>query len=144
MHDPAQHAGSGGFRARKPYGVLRKRSEFLAVRRGTKVRGAFVLVEAFDRSDEAEPRLGLTVSKKNGNAVKRNRIKRRLREAVRLRGAGDMAVGNDYVIVSTPKALSAPFQDLCSDVASAFAKANKKLLRRPDGAQDDRKPHDGK
>lgn len=144
MHDPAQHAGSGDVRARKTYGVLRKRSEFLAVRRGTKVRGAFVLVEAFDRSDDAEPRLGLTVSKKNGNAVKRNRIKRRLREAVRLRGAGDMAAGNDYVIVSTPKALDAPFQDLCSDVSSAFAKANKKLLRRPDGAQDDRKPHDGK
>jgi ribonuclease P protein component len=144
MHDPALNAGSAGLRVPKTYGVLRKRADFLAVRRGTKVRGAFVLVEALDRSDEGEPRLGLTVSKKNGNAVRRNRIKRRLREAVRLRGAGDMAAGNDYVIVSTPKVLKAPFQELCADVSSAFAKANHKLLRRPDGAQDDRKAHDGK
>lgn len=143
MQDPAETAGSGYRRGSRPYDVLRKRSDFLAVRRGTKVRGAFVLVEALSRSDGEPPRLGLTVSRRNGNAVKRNRIKRRLREAVRLSGAGDMSVGNDYVIVSTPKALAAPFGALCADVSSAFAKANKKLLRRPDGAQKDRKPHDG-
>ena len=144
MREPANSAGATDQRGQRPYGVLRKRSEFLAVRRGTRVRGAFVLVEAAKRSDSDEPRLGLTVSRRNGNAVKRNRIKRRLREAVRLFGAGDMAVGNDYVIVSTPKALNAPFQDLCSDVSSALARANEKLLRRQDGAKEDRKAHDGK
>jgi len=143
MTEPAKKAGRDDQRASRPYGVLRKRSEFLAVRRGTKVRGAFVLVEASERDDAGMPRVGLTVSRKNGNAVKRNRIKRRLREAVRLHGAGDMADGNDYVIVSTPKVLRAPFDALCADVSSAFAQANTKLQRRREGAKEDRKPHDG-
>jgi ribonuclease P protein component len=143
MSEPANKAGRNDQPASRPYGVLRKRSEFLAVRRGTKVRGAFVLVEAFDRQDSSPPRLGLTVSRKNGNAVKRNRIKRRLREAVRLHGAGDMADGNDYVIVSTPKVLRASFDALCADVSSALTQANMKLQRRREGAKEDRKPHDG-
>lgn len=143
MSAPATPAGNADEHASRPYGVLRKRSEFLSVRRGAKVRGAFVLVEALKRQDDDLPRLGLTVSRKNGNAVKRSRIKRRLREAVRLHGAGDMASGNDYVIVSTPKVLRAPFDALCADVSSAFAQANTKLQRHREGAKEDRKPHDG-
>lgn len=125
------------------YGTLRNRRDFLDVRRGVKVRGAYVLVEAGKRSDQAVPRLGLTVSRKNGNAVKRNRIKRRLREAVRVHAAGDMSVGNDYVIVSTPKALRASFDDLCADISSAFAKANTKLQRSGASDKEDRKRRDG-
>ncbi|WP_421854359.1 ribonuclease P protein component [Oricola sp.] len=126
------------------YGILRTRKDFLNVRRGAKIRGAYVLVEAENRDDDGAPRLGLTVSRRNGNAVRRNRIKRRLREAVRLRAAGDMAVGNDYVIVSTPKALRAAFDDLCADISSAFVKANKKLERSRASAEEDRERRDGK
>lgn len=143
MRQPATIAGTDEQLLPVSYGVLRKRSEFLDVRRGVKIRGAFVLVEAATRTDEASPRLGLTVSRKNGNAVRRNRIRRRLREAVRLHGARDMAAGNDYVIVSTPRALRAPFDALCADVASAFAQANSKLQRRASGVQEDRKAQDG-
>jgi ribonuclease P protein component len=125
------------------YGILRFRKDFLNVRRGTRVRGAYVLVEALKREDSGIPRLGLTVSRKNGNAIRRNRIKRRLREAVRVHAAGDMATGNDYVIVSTPKALRAPFDQLCADISTAFAEANTKLQRSITSGKEDRKRRDG-
>jgi ribonuclease P protein component len=144
MREPAAQAGPDSRRAARPYAVLRKRSDFLAARRGSKVRGAFVLVEARSRNDADAPRLGLTVSRKNGNAVMRNRIKRRLREAVRLHAAGDMADGSDYVIVSTPRVLHAPFNALCADVSSAFAQANRRIRRTNASAKEDRNPHDGK
>jgi ribonuclease P protein component len=142
MRDSAKQAGQPPAGRSSSYATLRKRAEFLAVRRGTRVRGVLVLVEALNRGDTDDPRLGLTVSRKNGNAVMRNRIKRRLREAVRAHAAGDMAVGNDYVIVSTPKALRASFEALCADVSSAFAQANRKL-QRTQRTPEDRKPHNG-
>ena len=54
-------------------------------------------------------RVGFTVTKKVGNAVVRNRIRRRLKEAVRVHAAGDMQPGNDYVIVGREEVLTAPF-----------------------------------
>ena len=96
---------------------LRKRSEFLAVRRGEKRRGRLFLLEVLDRGDEAPPRVGFTVTKKTGNAVKRNRIRRRLKEAVRVHAAGDMAAGNDYVIVGREEVLSAPFGQLKAELS---------------------------
>lgn len=135
MPDPAENAVPD---ASSGYGLLRHRRDFLGVRRGTRVRGAYVLLEAACRPEGGPPRLGLTVSKKNGNAVRRNRIKRRLREAVRTHAARDMADGNDYVIVSTPKALRAPFEALCADISSVFTQANLKLQRWRDSAEKDR------
>ncbi|ODT16472.1 MAG: ribonuclease P protein component [Kaistia sp. SCN 65-12] len=88
---------------------LLKRKDFLAVRRGEKRRGRLFLVEVLDRGDEAEPRVGFTVTKKVGNAVVRNRVRRRIREAVRTHAAGDMSAGKDYVIVGREDVLTAPF-----------------------------------
>ena len=88
---------------------LLKRPQFLAVRRGEKRRGRLFLVEALDRSDGGPPRVGFTVTTKVGNAVVRNRIRRRLKEAVRTHAAADMAPGNDYVIVGRLESLAAPF-----------------------------------
>lgn len=96
---------------------LRKRAEFLAVRRGEKRRGRLFLLEVMDRKDDGAARVGFTVTKKAGNAVRRNRIRRRLREAVRLHAAGDMASGNDYVIVGRADILSAPFGTLTSELS---------------------------
>ena len=60
-------------------GRLKKRPDFLSVRNGTQLRGPLFLIETKAREDGGkEARYGLTVSKKCGNAVKRNRIKRRL------------------------------------------------------------------
>lgn len=96
---------------------LRKRAEFLAVRRGDKRRGRLFLLEVLDRGDEGAPRVGFTVTRKVGNAVERNRIRRRLKEAVRLDAAGDMAAGKDYVIVGRSEILSVPFDELKAELS---------------------------
>lgn len=106
---PAPH-GSGPKR-------LLKRKEFLAVRRGERRRGRLFLVEVLDRGDQAEPRVGFTVTKKVGNAVVRNRVRRRLKEAVRTHAAGDMATGSDYVIVGREDVLTAPFGQLKAELS---------------------------
>lgn len=96
---------------------LLKRAQFLAVRRGEKRRGRLFLVEALDRGDGGLPRVGYTVTRKVGNAVVRNRIRRRLKEAVRVHAAADMAPGNDYVIVGRLEALSAPFGQISTELS---------------------------
>ncbi len=79
---------------------LRRRREFLAVQAdGLKVHGKHVLAIARRRSAPTDPgRLGLTVTKKVGNAVVRNRIKRMLREW--LRQHGWVPTGWDVVLVA--------------------------------------------
>ena len=84
---------------------LRQRAEFLAVQSGgTKLHGRHVLAIA-KRRVETEPgrgRLGLTITKKVGNAVVRNRIKRLLREWMRLHGW--VPAGWDLVLVAKDSA----------------------------------------
>ena len=77
-----------------------------------------------ERGDEGPPRLGITVTKKSGNAVERNRIRRRLREAVRAHAADEMALGTDYVIVGRREILDAPFGAL-KDELSRRIRGNK-------------------
>jgi ribonuclease P protein component len=101
----------------QPAERLRKRPEFLAVRRGEKRRGRLFLVEVLDRGDAGPPRVGLTVTKKVGNAVERNRIRRRLKEVLRVHAAGDMAPGIDYVIVGRREVLDAPFGVLKAELS---------------------------
>ena len=96
---------------------LRKRAEFLAVRRGEKRRGRLFLMEVLDRGDGGAARVGFTVTKKVGNAVVRNRIRRRLKEAVRVHAAGDMQPGNDYVIVGREEVLTAPFAAIKTELS---------------------------
>lgn len=96
---------------------LRKRSEFLAVRAGTKRRGPLFLLEVLERGDQGLPRFGITVTKKVGNSVERNRIRRRVREAIRTHAAGDMSPGRDYVIVGRREILSAPFDVLKEELS---------------------------
>lgn len=105
---------------------LRKRADFLALRNGEKRRGPFFLLESKSRDlpeaikSTTLPRVGFTVTRKNGNAVKRNRIKRRLREAFRLSLKRDIAAGTDYVIIARPDALEASFDRLTGEMERRF------------------------
>lgn len=101
-----------------PIQRLKKRAEFLAVRQGEKRRGPYFLLETKARGDSnaAGARIGYTVTKKVGNAVERNRVKRRLREAVRLSAAADMSPDSDYVIVGRRDVLDAPFEAIKAEL----------------------------
>jgi ribonuclease P protein component len=104
---------------------LKKRSEFLRVRNGQKLRGPNFLVECALRKDGGtKPRYGLTVSKKCGNAPQRNRIKRRLREAIRLHAAIDMVHATDYVIVARRELISVPFQTIAAELKRRIASSS--------------------
>ncbi|MFS8048438.1 ribonuclease P protein component [Rhizobium sp. BR 314] len=106
-------------RPRRTVGRLKSRPQFLAVREGEKRKGGFFLLEMLDRKlADAEPRVGFTVTKKHGNAVERNRMRRRLKEAVRLHAGFAMQPGHDYVVVARRDVLTAPFEKLASELVS--------------------------
>jgi ribonuclease P protein component len=106
-------------RPEKTAGRLKSRPQFLAVREGEKRKGSFFLMEVLDRKQpDAEPRVGFTVTKKHGNAVERNRMRRRLKEAVRLHGGIAMQPGHDYVVVARRDVLTAPFDALAGELVA--------------------------
>ena len=76
-------------------------------------------------------RVGITVSKKLGHAVVRNRVRRRLREVYRLNEA-KFQPGWDIVVVARSRCISASFQDIISAYLTLAAKAG---ILRPDGNQ---------
>jgi ribonuclease P protein component len=81
---------------------LSRSRDFDAVyRRGRSVSTRFLVLYWFPRDDEGEPRLGIAVPKGSGSAVERNRVKRRLREAWRVR-IGQVPAGRDYVLIARP------------------------------------------
>lgn len=103
---------------------LTRRAQFLAVRGGKKLRGGLFLLETRRTRPEAEPaRIGYTVTKKCGNAVERNRIRRRLKAAMRQLGGRDMAGGTDYVIVARRDVLGARFEELVSELSRRMRSA---------------------
>jgi ribonuclease P protein component len=99
---------------------LRQRADFLAAAGGEKAATASLVLQARRRADEGVIRVGFTVSKKVGGAVERNRVRRRLREVVRLAGPGIMRPGHDYVLIGRRAALSLPFQRISEDFKGAL------------------------
>jgi ribonuclease P protein component len=102
--------------------TLTKRADFLNAARCGRKSVASMTVQARDRADSlAQVRVGYTCSKKVGNAVARNRAKRRLREVARLVLADQGLAGYDYVLIGRPKiTASRPFYQLIKDFELAL------------------------
>jgi len=102
---------------------LRHRKDFLAAARGVRAPAAAFVLQMRRRGDEGPARVGLTVSRKVGTAVERNRARRRLREMVRHADHLSMTPGCDYVLVARREALTHPFGRLIADFRNALRRA---------------------
>ena len=112
------------------FSVLRKRADFLRAARAQRVPLPAFLLQARLR-DPSEPsetavRVGFTCSKKVGNAVARNRAKRRLREIARAVLPVDGRPGWDYVLIGRADATADhPFEAMKADLARALRKLHR-------------------
>jgi ribonuclease P protein component len=125
-HSAAQDASQQFPKGRR----LLRHSDFERVyQQGSRHFSAHMTLFYARRETEPEPkglRIGFTVGKMLGGAVERNRIRRRLREAVRLAGVfGHLAV--DIVINPKRSVLAAEFSELQAEVAKAFQLIGKSL-----------------
>ena len=104
--------------------TIRKRSDFLAANRGLRVaRAGFVLLVNRDAAGEAKMRFGITVTKKIGGAVVRNRMKRRFRELLRELLPVHGISGADHVLIGREDGIERDFTLLREDLIVAFARA---------------------
>lgn len=105
---------------------LKRRADFLATATGSKVPAGPFVLQARLREGGGPVRVGFTVTKKTGNAVERNRIRRRLRELVRLSNDDTMQAGHDYVLIGRRSALNAPFERMSDEFTRALKRAHRK------------------
>lgn len=106
---------------------LKVRSDFLrvaATRRRWATPGLVLQVAETPQelADSGVIRVGFTASKKVGDAVTRNRARRRLREAVRQVMPAHATPGRDFVIIARANTVRRPFADLITDLESALKK----------------------
>ena len=105
---------------------LRARACFLAAqRRGRRIPGRNLVLYALSRPEherKERARIGITVSKKVGNAVVRNRVKRWLRESYR-RMARSAPGGVDLVIIARPATAESTYQRTAEELSALVARA---------------------
>ena len=112
---------------------LRQRADFLAVANGARVSSAAFAIQTRRRDDQGPVRVGFTVTKKNGTATERNRIRRRLRELVRRMDVMSLRPQHDYVLVGRREALTRDFAVMLDDLRSALRRLDRPKTdsRRP-------------
>jgi ribonuclease P protein component len=107
--------------------MIRTSSDFQrAARQGKRWTTSSFILQAFDRGDALPCRLGLTASRKVGNAVVRNRAKRRLKSMMRLFLNGRDLPGLDIVLIAKTEAARAVFTIMQSDLLRAIDKTTAK------------------
>jgi ribonuclease P protein component len=117
-------------------GRLKTRAEFLHVREGARFAAPSLVLQARLRGSTSkaplhEARFGFTASKALGNAVERNRARRRLREAVRLIAPRHAKDGYDYVLIARSGTLQRHFTDLTKDLERALHKVHQTQRPQP-------------
>ena len=106
--------------------VLKKRADFLRAANARRQGTSGFHLQARERGDDAPFRVGYTCSKKVGNAVARNRAKRRLREIARLVMHSHAQAGWDYVLIGRKEiTATADFKQMQKDLIWALRKVHK-------------------
>jgi ribonuclease P protein component len=132
-HGEGHSAGSPAGSPAVSVCVLRKRADYLKAASARRQGTNGFLLQARDRAD-GQPgiRIGFTASKKIGNAVLRNRAKRRLRALAREVLIGFARPGWDYVLVARPEVtVSRDYADLSLDLEQALASVHRQRNDRP-------------
>jgi ribonuclease P protein component len=100
-----------------PVKRLLRRADFLTVAEGRrKFVAPGLILQAAAQGAASEPRVGFTASRKVGNAVARNRARRRLRAASAALLPVHAAPGHDYVLIARHGTLTRPYQALLGDL----------------------------
>src|SRR6202011_563873 len=108
---------------------LRQRADFLAVANGARAGGAAFVVQSRHRDDDGPIRVGFTVTKKNGTATERNRIRRRLRELVKRLDVISLRPHTYYVLVGRCAALNRALATMLDDLRSALHRLDRQASK---------------
>lgn len=105
--------------------TLRTRKDFLAVRKGKRFSGKYFIAQAISGNSSTEMRVGYTITTKTGNAVERNRIRRRLKHALvdAQKGRsenGKPTLNGDMVLVARRDILGAPWPMLVDELTKGI------------------------
>ena len=113
------------------------RAGFLAARdSGIKAVSASFILQASHTGDR-NWRIGLTASKKTGNAVRRNRARRRLRALARIELAPRARAGTDYVLIARHNTKDRPWVDLVRDLEKALGYLHRTMNRAERASSED-------
>ena len=107
---------------------LTQRKDFLRIAHAQRIHSTSFVLQSRDRKDDAPMRIGFTCSKKVGNAVARNKAKRRLREIARLIMPHNGQAGHDYVLIGRVKVTAKTnFAEMQAELSVALQKLQAKL-----------------
>ncbi len=103
---------------------LKKRPDYLKAAKGKRWATMSVVLQARRRQDDNAMRVGFTVTRKVGNAVVRNRVKRRLKEAARQMIVSKGNAGFDYVLIGRRGTLTRAYSGILEDLSLALDKVH--------------------